>query len=357
MLLCLPTSHRLARFVRLSSNYRNALPTKHSLLQAHRGLATATVRTHTLNTGAKIPAIGFGTFQDADAQEAAVCTALKTGYRHIDTARVYDTEIQVGKGIKRSQVLREEIFLTTKLWCNSHHPDDVESALDASLKDLDTPYVDLFMMHYPSTFARGEDRFPMDKETGEMLLGETTYVDTWKAMEKLLGTGKVKAIGVSNFSKGEIETLIREGSVVPAVHQMEVHPYLQSKDFNAWLRSKGIHVTQFSPLGNMNSFYREISWSKTESHMQRIIDHPVLQELGAKYQKSPVQMALAWGVNCGRSVIPKSVIEWQIKQNLESDFLIEPADMDKIAGMDLKVRFNDPSELHRWDFYSDLEGK
>ncbi|KAL1636187.1 hypothetical protein SLS58_009881 [Diplodia intermedia] len=326
-------------------------------LQPHRGLATAPpIRTFTLNNGLKIPAIGFGTFQDADAQEAAVCTALRTGYRHVDTARVYDTEVQVGKGIKRSGVAREEIFLTTKLWCNSHHPDDVEAALDASLRDLDTPYVDLFLMHYPCTFARGEDRFPKDGVTGQMVVGETTFVDTWGAMERLLGTGKVRSIGVSNFSKGEIDTLLREGSVAPAVHQMEGHLYLQQKEFNAWLRSKGIHVTQFSPLGNLNSFYREVSWSKTISHMDRIVDHPVLQEVAARYQKSPVQTALAWGVNSGRSVIPKSVIDWQIKQNLESDFDIDDADMDKLAQMDLKIRFNDPSKENRWRLYSDLEG-
>ncbi|EKG19864.1 Aldo/keto reductase [Macrophomina phaseolina MS6] len=178
-----------------------------------RCLAAATGRVHTLNTGAKIPAIGFGTFQDKDAQEAAVTTALQTGYRHIDTARVYDTEIPIGKAIKASGVARGEIFLTTKLWCNSHHPDDVEPALDASLRDLDTPYVDLYLMHYPCTFARGEEQFPKGDD-GKIIMGETTYVDTWRAMEKLLKTGKAKAIGVSNFSKGEIETLLREGSVV-----------------------------------------------------------------------------------------------------------------------------------------------
>jgi alcohol dehydrogenase (NADP+) len=161
--------------------------------------------THTLNTGAKIPALGFGTFQDANAQEDAVSTCLKAGFRLIDTAQVYNVEVEVGKGIKKSGVPREEIFVGTKLWCNTFHPDDVESALDASLKNLDTPYVDLLMMHYPCVFERGTERFPRDAD-GKMILGQTTYVDTWKAMEKLLSTGKVKAIGVSNFSKGEIQT-------------------------------------------------------------------------------------------------------------------------------------------------------
>lgn len=141
--------------------------------------------------------------------------ALKAGLRLIDTARVYDVEKQVGKGIKRSGIPREEIFLGTKLWCNSYHPEDVEKALDNSLADLDTPYVDLLMMHYPCTFARGEDRFPRDSD-GKMVHGETAFVDTWKAMEEVVKTGKAKAIGVSNFSKGELETLIHETSTVSA---------------------------------------------------------------------------------------------------------------------------------------------
>lgn len=177
-----------------------------------RNMATRQTRFQ-LNTGAQIPAIGFGTFQDPGAQEDAVSRALGAGLRLIDTARVYDVEKQVGKGIRASGVPREDIFLGTKLWCNSFHPDDVEKSLDESLEDLGTPYVDLLMMHYPCTFARGDERFPRDGN-GKMIPGETTYVDTWKAMEKLVETGKTRAIGVSNFSKGEIETIMAECTVV-----------------------------------------------------------------------------------------------------------------------------------------------
>lgn len=174
---------------------------------------TTRATSYTLNTGAKIPALGFGTFQDPDSQEETVSRALQKGMRLIDTARVYNVEEQVGKGIKKSGVPREDIFVGTKLWCNDYHPEDVERALDDSLRDLDTPYVDLLLMHYPCTFKRGSDRFPRDAN-GRMIAGETTYLDTWKAMEKLTKTGKVKAIGVSNFSKGEIETLVNESSTV-----------------------------------------------------------------------------------------------------------------------------------------------
>lgn len=143
---------------------------------------------------------------------------------------------------------------------------------------------------------------------------------------------------------------------VPAVHQMEVHPYLQQKGFNEWLRSQGIHVVQFSPLGNMNDFYRETGWSKEVAHMMRVIDQPLLKELGEKYGKSAVQVVLSWGVNSGRSVIPKSTIGWQIKENVEADFKMEPEDMKAIETLDIKARFNDPSLDYRWRLYSDLEG-
>lgn len=182
-------------------------------------LSTRSVATratsYTLNTGANIPALGFGTFQDPDSQEETVSRALRKGMRLIDIARVYNVEEQVGRGIKKSGVPREDIFVGTKLWCNDYHPEDVERAVDDSLRDLDTPYVDLLLMHYPCTFKPGPDRFPRNDE-GRMIAGETTYLDTWKAMEKLTKTGKVKAIGVSNFSKGEIETLLKGSSTVRA---------------------------------------------------------------------------------------------------------------------------------------------
>lgn len=330
-------------------------------------------RIFTLNTGSKIPAIGIGTFQDPDAQEDTVCKALRLGLRLIDTARVYDVETQVGKGIKKSGIPREDIFLATKLWCNDFHPEDVERALDDSLRDLDTPYIDLLLMHYPVTFKRGSERFPRDWE-GRMLHGETTFVDTWKAMEELVKGGKVKNIGVSNFSKGEVQKLLDECSVVslcsscnenvlltpsqvPAVHQMEVHPYLQQKPFNAWLQSQNIHVIQFSPLGNMNDFYRQTGWSKAIAHhIPRVIDHPILKEIGEKYNKSPVQVVLAWAINCGRSVIPKSTIDWQIRENLAADVELSEEDMAAIGTLDVKARFNDPSLDYGWRLYGDLEG-
>lgn len=137
---------------------------------------------------------------------------------------------------------------------------------------------------------------------------------------------------------------------------MELHLYLQQPEFTKWHRDSGIHNTHFSPLGNQNAFYREVSWSKEQSHMARVIDHPTLKEVADKYGKTPVQTALAWGVNNGRSVIPKSVIDWQIRENLEADFDIAQEDMGKLATMDIKTRFNDPSVEYRWPLYKGADG-
>jgi alcohol dehydrogenase (NADP+) len=276
--------------------------------------------------------------------------ALKAGYRHIDTARIYGTEAAVGNAIKKSGVPREELFITTKLWNNSHHPDDVEKALDASLKDLGLGYIDLYLMHWPSPFARSDEMFPKDSD-GKTKTGDSDYVDTYKAMEKCLKAGKTRAIGVSNFSKAELERLIKETSVVPAVHQIELHPYLQQSSFTEFHKQQGIHVTQYSPFGNQNEIY------DSGKGMGKLMDDPVLVEIGKKHGKTGAHVALAWGIAKGHSVIPKSKTESRIKSNLEGDFTLPQEDVAKIDAIDKKLRFNDPSKSFGWDFYKDLDGK
>ncbi|KAL8926467.1 MAG: hypothetical protein Q9172_001770 [Xanthocarpia lactea] len=303
-----------------------------------------------LNTGAEIPAVGFGTWQDKDAQRDAVAEALKAGYTHIDTARIYGTEPAVGAAIKESGIPRSKIFITTKLWNNAHHPDDVEPALDASLADLGTDYVDLYLMHWPVAFARGDKMLPKDNN-GKMINGDTDYVDTWKAMEKTFKKGKAKAIGISNFSRKETERLMNESEVVPAAHQIEVHPYLQQREACEWFRSKGIHVQQYSPFGNQNEIY-----SKGQN-MGKLIDDPTLVAIGKKYNKNGAQVALAWGIAQGHSVLPKSKTPSRIKDNLEGDFKLDAEDLEKLKSVDKGMRFNDPSVNFGWNFYVGEDGK
>lgn len=261
----------------------------------------------------------------------------------------YGTEPGVAAGIEKSGVPRKDIFITTKLWNNSHHPEDVEKAVDASLKDLKTDYIDLYLMHWPSPFARSDQLIP--KKNDKIETGDSDYVDTYKAMEKLLDKGKVKAIGISNFSKAELERLLKETSVVPAAHQIELHPYLAQHDFADFHRSKGIHITQYSPFGNSNEIY-----SKGQD-IGKLIDDPVLVGIGKKYGKNGAQVALAWGIAKGRSVIPKSKTPARIKANFEGDFKLDAEDVKTIDGLDKKLRFNDPSESFGWNFYTDLDGK
>ncbi|KAL2871024.1 aldo/keto reductase [Aspergillus lucknowensis] len=306
--------------------------------------------TFKLNTGASIPALGFGTWQDAEAQESAVTEALKAGYRHIDTARVYGTEKAVGAAIRKSGIPRSEIFLTTKLWNNKHHPDDVAQALEDSLNDLGLDYVDLYLMHWPVAFQRGTELFPKDAG-GKPAVEDVDYLDTYKAMESLLSRGKAKAIGVSNFSQAEMQRLLAHASVPPAVHQLEGHPWLQQRSFADWHKQHNIHVTHYSPFGNQNEIYAR------GGKIGRMIEDPVLVEVGRKYGKSAAQVALAWGVSEGHSVLPKSKTPERIRANLEGDFKLAAEDVQKIRDIDRKLRFNDSSADFGYSFFEGLDGK
>ncbi|KAL2073947.1 hypothetical protein VTL71DRAFT_11273 [Oculimacula yallundae] len=196
-----------------------------------------------------MPAVGFGTWQAAPKEvEKAVEFAFWTGYRHIDCAAIYRNEQEVGNGIKASGVKREDIFLTDKLWNTKHGPEDVENALDRSLADLGVGYVDLYLMHWPCVFKPGDKFFPLDS-TGVFLLDDVDASVTWKAMEALIKTGKTRAIGVSNFNVRRLESLLATATIVPAVNQIELHPYLQQPSLYTFYKQHGIVLTTYSPQG------------------------------------------------------------------------------------------------------------
>lgn len=278
-------------------------------------MAQNTKATFTLNTGAKMPAIGLGTWQSRPNEvREAVKVALQRGYRHIDTALAYGNEHEVGQGIRDSGVPREEIWITTKLDNTWHHR--VEDGITSSLKSLGVDYVDLYLMHWPSS---------TDPNDLKKHLPDWDFIKTWQEMQKLPASGRVRNIGVSNFAIKNLEKLLNDPSTktVPAVNQIELHPNNPSPKLLDYCKEKGIHCTAYSCLGS------------TDSPLYK--DSTLLQMAEAK-GKTPQQLLLMWGLQRGTSVIPKSVTASRIEKNFELDgWELTSEEMNQLSS--LKGRF------------------
>lgn len=252
----------------------------------------------TLNNGLEMPSIGLGVlFAKNDGEvEGAVLSALHSGYRKIDTASAYQNERGVGIAIQQSQIAREEIFLTTKVWNTEQGYDQTLQAFDKSLKALQTDYVDLYLIHWPV---------------------RSKYKDTYRAMEAIYGSGKAKAIGVCNFGMTQLEDLMAHSSIVPAVNQVEMHPHLSRKELLEFSKAHQIQLEAWRPI-----------------MMGEVMRIPELIEIGRAHEKSPVQIALRWLIQRGVAVIPKSITPQRIKQNFAVfDFELTPEEMALIEGL------------------------
>jgi len=293
------------------------------------------------NGTGKIPAIGLGTYLSKDREgERAIEHAIRVGYRHLDLAFAYGNQEEVGVALKKvipSVVKREDLFIVTKLWNSSHHPEAVEAELDLSLKQLDQEYIDLYLMHWPVAFPKLKD------QEGPSIKGEIDFsvaaADTWVAMNKLLKTGKVKNVGVSNFTVEHLKQLISVTGIKPAVNQVELHPYLPQDDLLEYSNKEGIHLTGYFPLGGLATV--------TGSDL---LTNPVVKEIAAKHEGATTASVLInWGVARGYSVIPKSATPERITSNLV-ELKLSAEDVKKISSLekDTPKRFVLPAKAFGW---------
>ncbi|EED81456.1 predicted protein [Postia placenta Mad-698-R] len=297
----------------------------------------STVPNFKLNTGSLMPAVGLGcwggfTKEDRVQAESWILAALNAGYRHVDTAWLYGTEPYVRGAIKQSGVPREEIWITTKLpW---HHPGNrtVEQSLDESLRNLGTDYVNLYLLHWPQVIDWPDVDVDFVREIKAR--DQPTFNETWAGMEEMYKKGKAKNIGVSNFSIKTLEQLLTTANIVPAVNQVELHPYLAQEELKAYCDSKGIVLEAYTPTG-----YGDVR------------SDPLIVELAAKYKVSPAQVVLAWHLARGIVIVPKSANAERQKENINLPML-EPEDVKRITALDRGQRLcNKPDAnnvVHGW---------
>lgn len=255
-----------------------------------------------LNDGSHIPQLGFGVYQvKPDETAGAVKQALDIGYRHIDTAEMYQNEKGVGQGVRDSGLDRREVYVTSKLNNGFHKPDDARRAFDQTLKALEFDYVDLFLIHWPLPTLYDGD-----------------FVSTWKTLEEFKKDGRARSIGVSNFQTGHLARLAAESDTVPAVNQIEVHPYFTNEEVRAYGAEHNILTEAWSPIAQ-----------------GAVLDDPVVERIAAATGKSPAQVVLRWHIERGDIVFPKSVTPQRIKENFAIfDFELGDDDIDALSALD-----------------------
>jgi len=289
--------------------------------------------------GDQIPALGLGTWKSKPGEvRKAVFWAIQAGYRHIDGAAIYQNEKEVGQGIadaiEAGLVKRKDLFVTSKLWNNSHRHEDVHLAIEKSLADLRLDYLDLYLIHWPIAFKPGVG-FAQKREDF-FTYNDVPLSQTWAAMQELKIKGLAKHIGVSNFNQAKLNEVMKIGGQLPEMNQVEMHPFLPQVDLVDFCTSQGILMTAYSPLGSPDS--------RNEKHESdpKLLVNPVVLEIAEKHGISPGQVLIAWSIARGIAVIPKSTNEGRIKENFEAaNVTLNDQDMMELRDIGISHRFVD----------------
>ncbi|XP_003386238.2 PREDICTED: alcohol dehydrogenase [NADP(+)]-like [Amphimedon queenslandica] len=285
--------------------------------------------------GQQIPLVGLGTWKSKPGQvESAVSVALDAGYKLIDGAHVYGNEQEVGNALKEkigAGLNRKDLFIVSKLWNTKHRESDVRPALLNTLKDLQLDYIDLYLIHWPISFVPGDNKFPKNPD-GSMQYDSVPPLETWRAMEKLVDEGLVRYIGLSNFNSQQVDEIMSNCRIQPAVLQCEAHPYLNQQRLLDHISKYKIVFQAYSPLGSPDR-----PWARSGEPV--LLDNPTVAEIGKRYNKSVAQVLIRFQVERGVVVIPKSVTPERIRSNFDVfDFKLTQEEMQTLLGLETNWR-------------------